>query len=472
MKHPTFNFKVFAHPISIGILGMVSLFLLMLLIPVEAQAQQVDYHLVVKQKNGKFGVKTTSGFLLSATVLPYEYDSLTVLKKQEDTEILYSALKNGKRGVVFCYGTPDKNGVNWIVPCEYDKVFPTLFGYYVLDSNNHKGLYSFNGNVLVPCEFSEIWFFNKTETDYFRVVKDGLSGIAGYGKLIVPCKYDAEDIMDFRCLYDSADIKREASFDNDMAERDKRIKVYCGDGKYGILNDGQIVLPCEYDSINMIYYNKSLYLSKNGESGIRKLYGDGWIVPMGQHKITWGEVNGDWCITVTETNGKSTRIDAWGKPAFTLPGWAQWRMVKDKEINGYDITSQSVNNGYKLYWAAKNSSDKYFTHIVNEKGIPVVNVGTTKIVKMFTVDVMMVSRNGRIGLVDVKTGKVLAPCAHDGVRLCGLVDGVMRYCMYNNTPTGKTYSVYQNGKLLAKATYNRSQIRARNAFMLNWMGGY
>ena len=135
--------------------------------------------------------------------------------------------------------------------------------------------------------------------------------------------------------------------------------------------------------------------------------------------------------------------------------------MENKEIDGYDYVSQSVNNGYHLYWAAKNSSDKYFTHIVNEKGIPVVNVGTTKIVKMITVDLMMVSRYGRIGLVDVKTGKVLAPCAHDGVHLYGLVDGVMRYCMYNNTPTGKTYSVYQNGKLLAKATYNRSQIRAR-----------
>ena len=52
-------------------------------------------------------------------------------------------------------------------------------------------------------------------------------------------------------------------------------------------------------------------------------------------------------------------------------------------------------------------------------------------------------------------------CWPHTVHLYGLVDGVMRYYMYNNTQTGKTYSVYQNGKLLAKATYNRSQIRAR-----------
>ena len=186
-----------------------------------------------------------------------------------------------------------------------------------------------------------------------------------------------------------------------------------------------------------------------------------WLVPSGQQKITWGAEKGDWLITVTDANGKSNYLDSDGQPAFSFPGWAQWRRVENKEIDGYDNVSQSVNNGYHLYWAAKNSSDKYFTHIVNEKGIPVVNVGTTKIVKMITVDLMMVSRHGRIGLVDVKTGKVLAPCAHDGVHLYGLVDGVMRYCMYNNTPTGKTYSVYQNGKLLAKATYNRSQIRAR-----------
>lgn len=470
MKHPTFKFKAFAHSISIGIVGMVSLFLFMLLIPVEAQAQQVDYHLVVKQKNGKFGVKTTSGFLLSATVLPYEYDSLTVLKKQEDTEILYSALKNGKRGVVFCYGTPDKNGVNWIVPCEYDKVFPTLFGYYVLDSNNHKGLYSFNGNVLVPCEFSEIWFFNKTETDYFRVVKDGLSGIAGYGKQIVPCQYKS---VELRSLYDPNVEYIPFEEEKDRQERAK-YKVTFMDGKYGLIHEDRVLLPCEYDSLSMVYfnYNTSLYLSKGNTCGIWKMEENAWTIPLGQQTIKWGKVNDQWCFTVTDGTGKSKRIDYYGKPTFSFPGWAQWRMVKDKEINGYDITSQIVNHGYKLYWAAKNRSDKYFTHIINEKGIPVVNVRTTKIVEMFMVDVMMVSRNGRIGLVDVKTGKVLAPCAHDGVRLCGPVDGVMRYCMYNNTPTGKTYSVYQNGKLLAKATYNRSQIRARNAFMLNWMGGY
>lgn len=135
-----------------------------------------------------------------------------------------------------------------------------------------------------------------------------------------------------------------------------------------------------------------------------------WLVPSGQQKITWGTEKGDWLITVTDANGKSTYLDSDGQPAFSFPGWAQWRRVENKEIDGYDYVSQSVNNGYHLYWAAKNSSDKYFTHIVNEKGIPVVNVGTTKIVKMITVDLMMVSRNGRIGLVDVKTGKVLAPC--------------------------------------------------------------
>lgn len=134
-----------------------------------------------------------------------------------------------------------------------------------------------------------------------------------------------------------------------------------------------------------------------------------WLVPSDLQKITWGDEKGDWLITVTDANGKSTYLDSDGQPVFSFPGWAQWRRVENKEIDGYDNVSQSVNNGYHLYWAAKNSSDKYFTHIVNEKGNPVVNVGTTKIVKMITVDLMMVSRNGRIGLVDVKTGKVLAP---------------------------------------------------------------
>lgn len=103
-----------------------------------------------------------------------------------------------------------------------------------------------------------------------------------------------------------------------------------------------------------------------------------WLVPSGQQKITWGAEKGDWLITVTDANGKSTYLDSDGQPAFSFPGWTQWRRVENKEIDGYDYVSQSVNNGYHLYWAAKNSSDKYFTHIVNEKGIPVVNVGTTK----------------------------------------------------------------------------------------------
>ena len=103
-----------------------------------------------------------------------------------------------------------------------------------------------------------------------------------------------------------------------------------------------------------------------------------WLVPSDLQKITWGDEKGDWLITVTDANGKSTYLDSDGQPVFSFPGGAQWRRVENKEIDGYDNVSQSVNNGYHLYWAAKNSSDKYFTHIVNEKGNPVVNVGTTK----------------------------------------------------------------------------------------------
>jgi hypothetical protein len=423
-------------------------------VPVTASADTQEQYFSIKQKKGKFGIISNNSQDL---ILPCEYDSIYYFFTQDRNALDYIAVKGDKVGIVQCilrnrYEIGSKDKAKWIIPCEYDQMSFMKPYYFVVKKDSLVGAYDVLGNVAAPCEYSEIDY--DSTYNIFTVKKNGLYGITRSGSVLFPCKYSKEDIYNF------------------MPFPDKNSKLFItySNGKSGLSygESEEVVLPCAYDSFAYVGTNYLVLAINGDQSGVYSLYTNKWFMPMATQKITFYRQDGNLIFDVTDASGHTVCYNTEGKQVYNFPQWPKRRSVTKNDIPNYDNIAQTVNNLPRMYYAAHSSSSPTYTHLINDKGIVLLDLRTTKPVTL-SGRILCAKRNGRMGIVDSKTGKQLSPYAFDGYLTTHIVNGVFRDCMYNNTTTGRTLFVYENGRFIAKKTFARSETRSEKLFLQDYL---
>nr|WP_319400816.1 WG repeat-containing protein [uncultured Carboxylicivirga sp.] len=151
----------------------------------------------------------------------------------------------------------------------YDRHWQIKDGLYRVMLDNKMGVINDKGDVIVPCEFNQVW--NIDSDGYFRVMKNGKAGVFHQsGKVIIPAEYD-----------------QIWSFTSDWAK-------VMQNGKLGFFNrDGLAIVPCIYQQIwsfedgraRVLKDGKVGYINERGLEVIPPAYQQIWSFDNGKARV-------------------------------------------------------------------------------------------------------------------------------------------------------------------------------------------
>lgn len=179
-----------------------------------------------------------------------EDGNVILFKKVKVIDFFYDDLlyiiveKNGLRGVYSCNG-------DLIVPIKFNNISVYPFAHLIKVSKNHLyGAYSYKGQLLVPADFDEIHPCSKI----IEVIKNNLHGAYSYeGRLLIPIEFDA------------------------IKSYEEGIKVI-KDNLYGAYSyKGILIVPVEFNYIE--FYKNAIEVIKGSLHGVYSYKGT-LIVPV------------------------------------------------------------------------------------------------------------------------------------------------------------------------------------------------
>ena len=156
------------------------------------------------------------------------------------------------------FGLIDQQG-NWVVAPEYRQITYYAKGFWIVkDKEWNRGLLDANGQLLLPCEYSEITIHHIDST--ISVIRhDHLCQILDYDCNIVnPCDFNGIVKMEYKTdEYDDYGDLQSATANC--------LKYYTSEDRYGLMDKkGNMVTPPYYTSIQAISANRYLCEGKNG----------------------------------------------------------------------------------------------------------------------------------------------------------------------------------------------------------------
>ena len=167
----------------------------------------------------------------------YENNNVNLIEVKDAT---------GKAGVI------DING-NEVLPCKYKKTSIDGFGknyIKVTDDNEREGLYSFEGKLLVNCEYASIFYW-KERNIIIVENQDGKKGfISTTGKILTDCIY-----TDYSPASDDILMVNIGG---------KKVNYNTIGGKWGYFANEKEVVPCIYDEVSK-FNNDVAKVKKDGE---------------------------------------------------------------------------------------------------------------------------------------------------------------------------------------------------------------
>lgn len=463
------------------------------IIPLKTNNQKGDY-LFLLERDNKFGIvhgviHTHGKDLPTADaneILACEYDSIY----PDTIRNLYSVKKNGKVGLVtfktnYNYDKAT-DYVMWLLPCSYEEA-AVLFNYstdtktiitYKVGNGGKYGVANYVGDRFsdgnsfmecLPCQYEDVAVDSvlSSSTQYIKMKENGKYGYA------ILDYYSDKPLATLPCEYD----KIEPLTTNGVISSALAI-ILEKNGKEGLASkkDLSVMLPCEYDRFPT-YYNddlrgRILLEAVNGDNmGILDLSSQKMLIPIGNYKSGSGSLLSD-RINLTKTDGTTTSFDMNGKP---LAGVA-WAQMKD--------AWRDLNSRTREFFYVSKKADGPYTAIVNKNDKVIVNLTNTTVLKYWSNhNVFFIKRNGKVGVISAITGNLIVPCSYNGfwgdknTKPINLSDDIMemevksdRIVMYNNTTTGKTFSVfYTNGKLIVRKTFRNSDRIGFKHFMQDYM---
>lgn len=186
------------------------------------------------------------------------------------------------------YGACDINGKEIIPPiydnvCKLDRGVGNLSGYYQVEENMKKiGIYDALGNVIVPCEYTYISYYNKS--NLLILGKGGVPEAGGWAALYTShAKYGLYDMLkkEFKlpCKYTyiSSTFPKDKSIataqfyeGGDMVqELTGNLSIKCEGGKWGYLDyEGNIIISAQYDEASAFSKDGIAQVIKGGIASI------------------------------------------------------------------------------------------------------------------------------------------------------------------------------------------------------------
>lgn len=246
-------------------------------IPEKFQNIISEGNLLVVYKNDRYG-------LISPTTLQYIYP-LTLTEKPVFISVgntkFWQIAVNGLSGLI------DTDG-KVVIPTEYQVLYIKTFqnGQLIVNKKNKLLLINLQNNVLKNFDYKEIIESNSNPTTFLVTNAQGLQGIINAkGEEIIPCQY--KRISNFHQIYFGLqENKKQIIFDS-LGKRIHKEEFddyeYVGFGtlgenfvkvslnnKIGVLDKkGKIVVPCQYDNINMNFYTEIFIVQEKGLLGLR-----------------------------------------------------------------------------------------------------------------------------------------------------------------------------------------------------------
>lgn len=290
------------------------------LFPEPIEYAELYGNLAFLKSNGKFGVVTNE------VILPFEYDSLSyAISKSPD------AVRQGRKNNPFVFerrnlsqnlsdfivhkdgklGLYDSAGKE-IYPVENDGIFrENAFKYYKIVKGKTYGIYFPKSKKSTPIEYQNVY---ADGYGFVMAVKDNKAGVYSLdGEVLVPFEYDNEFVMQLR----------------DVGFRVRK------DGKRGIVSEiGEVLIPTIYDDVSSLYdgqFRQFFEVKLNGKFGVVNTKGE-VIVPV---RYDWVGTEGDlFKVTTEDPDRKFGLIDKTGKVLVPV----EYRWITDSPTRESTVT--------------------------------------------------------------------------------------------------------------------------------------
>ena len=324
-----------------------------------------EQHIYVSQ-NGKEGVLSMNGDVL----VPIIWDGVSIHPNEKNG--LYVVKKDEKWGIV------DSTG-NLLIPMKYDFIYGPSNNFappaVIVLSKEKFGLIDLNDNIIIPIKYD---------------IK-----ISQLGQSLIMAKRKEDEKYD---CYINGELIQDSPFDAYGAwfSTPPIINV-SKNGKWGVIdsNDGRIIIPYDYDSINYSDRKNYFYVKKNELVGLFDKYGKVVIPPMWDD--IWNPSIGNSQFFRVKKNGVYGLVNA--NNEFLIP-------VLYDSLEKTSIT--------QLYRVKKGGE----YGIINEKGEVIIPVNYKDLYEIF--DLFYGSINGKYGCLD-KLGNIAVPFVYDEINSHGEV---------------------------------------------------
>lgn len=211
-------------------------------------------------KQGKWGYIDKSG----EEVIPLLYDDFYWFGDRSITKVVLQ----GKYGLIDYYG-------KIVLPIEYDHIFENKM-YYEIEKDNLKGVVLFSGEILIPPQYTSLYF---THGDFIAYYYDKQRLLSFAGQPLTPWYDDIEP----------------------FCEGLAKVKYK---GKYGYVNPhGKVVFPIAYQEANNFneegntlvkYKGKWGMIDTQGKTVLPFIYDEGYLY----EKISTADMSHYYCVVV------------------------------------------------------------------------------------------------------------------------------------------------------------------------------
>lgn len=208
----------------------------------------------ISQFTGYFRVKRNEHYglcdKLGNEILPCQYDNLDICVPYGEGLFKYCIISLGSKCGI--YNLISRKDIISVYESDFDEIHDIMFlgyayeynyeyfsGFFMLGKNNDYGLCNEFGNNIIQCKYKKIDINNGGEYSYIISV-DGKTGLynSNKEKLIIPCQYDDVDTIRISVFFS------DGTLDNIWRLRNN--------GKYGLHDLDNEILPCQYDTITPI----------------------------------------------------------------------------------------------------------------------------------------------------------------------------------------------------------------------------
>lgn len=359
-------------------------------------------------KNQKYGVIDEKGNIVIDAV----YDELNIPNPSKPVFVCYSDY-NETTGE---YKTKVLNEKKEQILTSYEQVLPLMneestsnipFEKTVLKyrENGKYGIIDFNGKRITKPIYEEIESLEYREGS-LKVRQNGKYGVINIkGKQIVKPQYDQ--------------IESDSYYteENDYMEAGFIVQIKTNEGyRYGYINkQGKEILETNYNEINRITDikdNEKVYLlvSKNGKNGI--LENKNIIIPYEYEDIEYNKINK---LFIVQKDGKQGVISIEGKEIleakydYILCTQNKITTKKDEIIQIYDKNGEKKQSNYEN--TIETANENYIITIDNEEKFGVINKEGQVIIKnkyeyieYAFENYFIVTENAKVGVIDINNG--------------------------------------------------------------------